>query len=233
MHVLKTSFNSNPNVGLYGYCNEQYCLLGKEIRPDTARQVSEVLDLPVHQISMCGTSLLGVFLAGNSRKLLIPELAFDYELKTLDELGIDYEVIKTRLTALGNNLLCNDTGCLANPEFSADQKKRIRQALGVSLKPGTIAGLDTVGSLAVLNNRAGMIHRDIESDELQKVEELLGIHFHPSTINMGSPYLRSGVLCSNHGFVVGDTSGGPEIVNIDEELGYLEHANLKNKKKVI
>ncbi len=227
MHVLKTNFNGNPNIGLYGYCNNQYCLLGREIDVDIARQVSKVLDVPVHQLNMCGTSLLGVFLAGNSRKLLVPEIAFDYELKTLDKLGIDYEVVQARLTALGNNLLCNDTGCLANPDFSAEQKKRIRQALGVSLKPGTIADLGTVGSIAVLNSRAGMIHRDVESAELQKVEELLDLRFHPSTINMGSPYLRSGLLCTDHGFVVGDTSGGPEIVNVDEELGYLEHAKLK------
>jgi translation initiation factor 6 len=228
MQVLKTDFNGNPNVGLYGYCNNEYCLLGREVDAKTAKELEKVLKVPVHQISICGTSLLGVFFAGNNSRLLVPEIAFDYELKQLDKLGIDYEVIKARLTALGNNLLCNDNGCLANPEFSADQKKRIRQALNVALKPGTIAGLGTVGSLGALNSRGGIVHRDITRDETGYAEELLGTRLIPSTVNMGSPYIRSGLLMNDNGFIIGSASGGPEIVEIEQELGFLE---LKKQRK--
>ena len=223
MHVLMTNFNGNPNVGLYGYCNNKYCLLGKEVPESEAKQIGEVLGVPVHQITICGTSLIGVFITGNSKTLLVPEIAFDYELKILDKLGIDYTVIRCNATALGNNILCNDSGCLVNPEFSSDQKKTIRQALGVNLKPGTIAGLDTVGSIAVHNSHACLVHRDITKEELQVIEELLDIKCVSSTINMGSSYLRSGILCNDHGFVVADASGGPEVVNAEEELGFLEN----------
>ncbi|NQU78817.1 translation initiation factor IF-6 [Candidatus Woesearchaeota archaeon] len=222
MHVLKTNFNGNPNIGLYGFCNDKFCLLGIEVPAKEAKEVEKALHVPVHQLNICGTSLLGVFIAGNNHKILVPEIAFDYELAILDKLGIEYEVIKTRLTALGNNLLCNDKGCLASQEFSADQKKRIRQALNVSLKPGTIADLDTVGSLGVLNSSGCAVHRDITDEEIQKIEDLLGVKCISSTVNMGSPYIRSGVLCNNNGFIIGDLSGGPEIVNIEEELGFLE-----------
>ncbi|MBN1544434.1 translation initiation factor IF-6 [Candidatus Woesearchaeota archaeon] len=221
MHVLKTSFNGNPNVGLYAYCSNEYCLLGREVPEHRAKELAHVLGVPVHQMSICGTPLLGVFVTGNSRVLLVPEIAFDNELRHLDKLGIGYEVIKSRLTALGNNLLCNDRGCLASTDFSADQKKRIRQALGVSLKPGKIAGLNTVGSLAALNSRGCMIHRDVTGKEKEYIEGLIGLKCIPSTVNMGSPYIKSGLICNDNGFVVGDLSGGPEIVNIEEELGFL------------
>lgn len=230
MHVLKTSFNGNPNVGLYGYCNNDYCLLGREVPARTAKQIARVLDVPVHQLTVCGTSLIGVFVAGNSKTLLVPEIVFDYELKQLDKLNIEYAVIKSRATALGNNLLCNDIGCLANPEFSADQKKRIRQALGVSLKPGTIAGLGTVGSLGAMNSTGCIVHRDITSAETTYLEKVLGIGCIPSTVNMGSPYIKSGLLCNDYGFVVGDMSGGPEIANIEQELGFLEILKPKKRK---
>lgn len=230
MHVLLTNFNGNPNVGLYGYCTDKYCLLGKEVPEYEAKQVSEVLGVPVHQITMCGTSLIGVFVTGNSKILLVPDIAFDYELKELDALGINYAVIKCRATALGNNILCNDSGCIVNSEFSSDQKKVIRQALGVALKPGTIAGLDTVGSLVVHNSSGCLVHRDITTAEIVKVEELLGLKCVPSTINMGSPYLRSGILCNDKGFVVADASGGPEVVNAEDELGFLnKHADNKRR----
>lgn len=229
MSVLKTNFNGNPNVGLYGYCCNDYCLLGREVPAKKVKEIERVLDVPVHQVTICGTSLIGVFVAGNSKILLVPEIVFDYELKQLDRLKIDHEIIKSRATALGNNLLCNDNGCLANPEFSADQKKCIRQALGVSLKPGTIAGLGTVGSLAVLNSRGCIVHRDITSAETRHLEGILGMRCTPSTVNMGSPYIKSGILCNDNGFVVGDASGGPEMANIEQDLGFLEQRPKKRK----
>lgn len=229
MHVLKTDFNGNPNVGLYGYCNNDYCLLGMEVPMKAAKQLERVLKVPVHQVTMCGTSLLGVFVTGNSSTLLVPEIAFDYELKKLEKIGIEYKVIKTRLTALGNNLLCNDQGCLASPAFSAEQKKRIRQALGVSLKPGKIAGLETVGSLAALNSTAGIVHRDITNAEKRYAEDLLGLELFTSTVNLSSPYIKSGLLCNDHGFVIGGASAGPEIVNIEDALGFLEKERVKKK----
>ncbi len=221
MHVLMTNFHGNPNVGLYGYANDAYCLLGRDIPHQQARAIEQVLKVPVHQISMCGTSLIGVFCAGNNHMLLVPSLAFHHELDALDKLNIKFKVIKTKLTALGNNLLVNDHGCLANPEFSADTKKIIRQALGVSLKPGTIAGLETVGSAAILNKIGGVIHRDVEKAELRYVEDLFNTEFETGTVNMANPLIRSGVICNSHGFVVGDHSGGPEVNNIDHALGFL------------
>jgi translation initiation factor 6 len=222
MHILKMDFYGNPNIGLYGYCNNNYCLLGSEVTEQDAEEVEKVLGVPVHQLTICGTSLLGVFLAGNSNMLLVPEIAFDYELKELDRLKIKHKVIKSNLTALGNNILCNDYGCLANPEFKNDEVKAISNALGVPVKQGRIAGIETVGSIAVVNSTAVAIHRDISDKEAAIVEHTLGVNCVHSTVNMGSPHIRSGVLCNDNGFAIGNLSSGPEINNIEQELGYLD-----------
>jgi translation initiation factor 6 len=227
MHALKTDFNGNFNIGLFGFCTNRFCLLGKEVQKSKALELEKVLNVPVHQITICGTSLIGVFITGNSKTILVPSIAFDYEIEQLKRLDIAFSVINTNLTALGNNILCNDFGCVVNPDFSADQKKRIRQVLGVTVKPGTIAGLNCVGSLSVLNSSGCAVHRDIEADEAGFIEETLKTRCVPSTINMGSPWLRSGVICNDFGFAVGNASGGPEISNIEIELGFLE----KNKRK--
>ncbi len=221
MHVIMTNFHGNPNVGLYGFANDQYCLLGRDVPHHQAQEIEKALKVPVHQISMCGTSLIGAFCAGNNHTLLVPSLAFHHELDVLDRLKIKYTVIKTKLTALGNNLLCNDYGCLANPEYSADTKKIIRQALDVALKPGTIAGLETVGSSGALNTHGCVIHRDIVKAELDYVEDLLQTTCETATVNMANPMVRSGIICNSKGFVVGDHSGGPEVNHIDHALGFL------------
>jgi translation initiation factor 6 len=221
MHVLKTDFNGNPNVGLYAYCTNRYCLLGTEVSSEKAKMLSEVLKVPVHQMSICGTSLLGVFLAGNSRMLLVPDISFENELKTLDSLGIKYAKIHTNMTALGNNILCNDRGCIVNPDFSAQEKKKIGEALGLDVAAFRIAGLDVVGGIAAMNSKGCLIHRDISREEQKKAEKALGVKCHPSSVNMGSPHIHSGIICNDNGFAIGELSGGPEMVNADEVLGFL------------
>ncbi len=220
MHVLKANINGNPNIGLYGYCTDSYLLLGKEVPKKTADLFSKALNVPVHKLNIAGTSLLGVFLAGNSKKLLVPSTCFEEELKNLEKLGIDFEVIQSKVTCLGNTILCNDHGCLVSNDFSADQKKKIRQVLDVPLKPGTISDLDNVGSLAVLNKNACIISRNATHQEINKASELLQLDCIEASVNMGSPYIKSGLLCNKHGFIIGDLSGGPEIVHIEEALGF-------------
>jgi len=234
MHILITNFYGNPNVGLYGYANDSYCLMGEDVPKHLIHQIGQVLKVPVHTITICGTSLVGAFCAGNNKKLLVPGIAFKEELARLKELKIDFEVISTKHTALGNNLLCNDFGCLANPDFSADEKKKIRQALGVKLHPGNIAGLGIVGSLAAHNKHGCLIHRDASNKEIKEVQTLLNTKCETGTLNMANPYIRSSIICNSNGFIVGDACGGPEIANTDEVLGFLkkevEEKVLKRKK---
>jgi translation initiation factor 6 len=233
MHIIKTNLYGNPNIGLYGYCNNKYCILGRDIPAEKAKLFEKALGVPVHQMNICGTSMVGIFVAGNSGKLLVPHIILDNEIKQLEDLGIDYEIIETDLTALGNNILCNDKGCIVNPDFSVKEKNAIEKALGVPVKTGRIAGLETVGSLAALNSRGCVICRDMTAAEAKLVKEVLGLKAAHSTVNMGSQYIRSGLLCNDKGFIIGDASGGPEIVNIEEELGFLDIEKPKRRQSLI
>jgi translation initiation factor 6 len=217
-HILITSIEGNSNIGLYGFANDNFCLLGRNVPEEKAKEIEKILHVPVHQITLAGTSLIGVFCAGNNKGIVIPDIVFDEEQKVLEKLDIPFKVIETKLTALGNNLLCNDHGCLANPEFSAFTKKRIREALQVSLKPGMITDLPTVGACGVVNTKGCMLHRDAADFEIDFVQDLLQVPIETGTINMASPYIKSGVLCNSKGMVVGEQSGGPEINHIDQHL---------------
>jgi len=223
MHVLKMDFNGNPNIGLYAYANEKFCLVGKDISAENAKKIAKVLGVPVHRITMCGTSLIGVFVTGNSKCILVPSIAFEEELAVLDKLKIDYKVLETKLTALGNNILVNDKGCLVNPDFSKEERAKISEAFGVDVKKGKIAGLDIVGACATYNDKGIVIHRDIISKEADAVTELLGLECTNGTVNMGSPYVKSGLIVNSKGFIVGNLSSGPEIQFVDEGLGFIEY----------
>ena len=220
MKVLVTNFNGNPNIGLYMFASEKYCLVGLDVAAQEIAQIKKVLKVPVHRLNIAGTSMVGVFCAGNSNKLLIPGIIFDNELAKLDKLKIDYKIIKTHLTALGNNILCNDKGALVNEEFSAAEIKAIKDSLGVPVKTGKIAELDAVGALGVLNKKACLVNTDATQNEIQHIKDILGVDSETCTVNMGNPFVKSGIVCNSNGVIIGDQSGGPEMAYIAEVLGF-------------
>ncbi len=222
MHILRTNFNGNPGVRLYVFATDKFALVGKEISKTDAIEIEKALKVPIHQLTIAGTSLVGIFVAGNSKKILVPKITFDYELLRLKELGIDYSVISTKNTALGNNILANDKGGLINPEFEESAVKEIEQALGFKVKKSKIAGLEIVGALCVHNDKGGLIHHNASDNDIEMVNDILKVECKPGTVNFGSPYISSGLVTNDKGFIIGDTSGGPEIQNADEALGFMD-----------
>jgi translation initiation factor 6 len=222
MKLYKTSFYGNPNVGLYGFCTDSYCLLAHEFTEEQVKNIKEVLQVPVYQIKIANSSLIGALVTGNSKVLLVPNIALKSEIEHFKELKINVKVIQTKLTALGNNILCNDNGALVNREYSADTKKIIRQALEVTLHPGEIGTTDVPGSCVVHNKKGAIIHAFATPEQITEVENLLGLTCTRGTVSFGSPHVRSGILANSYGMVVGDTSTGIEIENIYEALGFLE-----------
>ncbi len=215
-----TNFNGNPNVGLYGFATNEYCLLGEDVADKLARKIKETLGVSTHKVSIAGTSLLGVFCAGNSNCLLVPSISFDDELRRLERLSIRHTVIETRFTALGNNVLANEHGCIVNPEFEDEAVEQIEKALGVKVKKMTIAGLNTVGSLAILNRSGCLASCEITKPESEQIRKLLKLRAFPSSINQGNPYVKSGLILNDSDYVVGEQSTGIEIAELDSALGF-------------
>jgi translation initiation factor 6 len=221
MHILKANFNGTPNVGLYGYTTKQHLLLGEHLQENLVKELTEALgNAELHIFRVAGTSMPGIFLAGNSKTVLVPSIAFDYELEQLKKLNIPFTLFKTRHTCLGNNIVCNDHGAVISTDFDETERKFVEQHLGVPAVRMDIAKLSTPGAVIVLNGKHGIIHRDATKEEIAEVEKILKVKLQPATVNLGTPYLRAGILNNEHGFIVGDQSGGPEIVHIDEALGY-------------
>ena len=220
-HVIVVNFNSNPNVGLYGYATDKYCLLGSEVPEEYEKDIAEVLDVPIIRMNIAGTGLLGVFLSGNKNCLLVPSIAFPNELATLDKHKIKYKLIETKLTCLGNNMICNDNGCVVSSEYGDKEIKAIKDALKVEVVKAKIAELNTLGSLAVHTKKGILCHHEILEHEAELLNKVLKVEIFTGTVNMGVPFIGSGIICNNKGFVIGDASGGPELVNADEALGFI------------
>jgi translation initiation factor 6 len=224
MKLFKTNVQGNPNVGLYGFATDSYCLIAPEFTEKQVETIKKVLQVPVYQMRISNTSLLGALLTGNSKMLLVPNIAYEEELEQLDEWEIRYTVVQSKLTALGNNILCNDTGAFVNPDYPEEVQKCIQKALGVPVKVGLVADAEVCGSCAVHNKVGMVLHAFAEEKQIKKIQKLLGLQTVEGTVNFGTPYVASGVFANSHGMIMGDTSTALEIENIYEALGFLDDA---------
>ena len=222
MHIIKTGYHGNPNIGLFCYATDKYCLVPGGFPEKLKKEFEEALQVPVHEIKAAGTDLLGVFFAGTDDVLLVPQIMFKSELQLLDKLKIKYKIVKSEMTALGNNLLVNDKMCIANPDYDEKVLKKIAKDLDIKVKTGKISELKIVGSMAVMNKKGCLASPDIEAFEEKFLKDNLKLKITKGTVNFGSPYVSSGVVCNSNGFIVGEMSGGPEIQNVDEALGFIE-----------
>ena len=224
MGVLKANFHGTPNVGLYGYATDEYLLLGEHLEEKLLHEIQKALgNVPIHIFRVAGTGMSGVFLAGNKHAILVPGIAFDTEIEQLEKLDISFTIFKTRHTCLGNNIVCNNHGAIISTDFDETERKTIEKHLQVPALRMNIAGLNTPGAVIVLNGEYGVIHRDASIQEMKEAERILKVKLTPATSNLGTPYLRSSIINNGHGFIIGDQSGGPEIVHIEESLGYLDN----------
>jgi len=219
-HLEKLSFFGDPNIGLYAFCTDSYCLLGKSVYASYKKEVEEVLGVPVYEASVANTSFVGIFLAGNSSIVLAPSIIGKDELKRLKAFGLEVETLDCKYNALGNLVLANDNGALISPLLKG-LKDKLESLLGIDIAVGTVANLNVVGSCGVATNKGCLLHRDVLEEELIIVQKVLKVEADIGTVNFGSPFVRSGIIANSKGFLVGEQTTGPEIVRCDEALGFI------------
>ena len=214
--MLKTDFNGNPNVGLYGFATDKYCLVGKGLNKKVVEEIKEVLNVPVYDITINNSHLVGVYCSGDENILFVPEIIKEHEEQELRKLKIDYKIIKSNFSALGNNLVVKDGICLANPEFEGDIDKQ----LGLKVNKIELGGHKVVGSCVVLNKHGCLVNIDIEEKEIKEVEKILGLDAGISSVNRGNPYVKSGIICNSNGYIIGGETTGAEVLRIENALGF-------------
>ena len=214
-NFLRAKFSGDPNVGLYGFATDKYCLLGLEPAKKIKKRMSEILNVPIITTSLADTDLIGLFASGNSRGIILTKLVEKEEIAKLKSAlpDINVLVLKTVSTALGNLVLCNDNGCLIPKKFSK-HKKEIVDALDCEVADGTVAGLEIVGSAAVASNLGCLCHHETTEGEAEFLEGLLKAKVDVGTVAYGSPFIKSGLIVNSNGVIVAETSTGPELGRI-------------------
>lgn len=209
--IEKYSYRGSENTGFYTVATNSYVL----VPPDYSK--SGFFDVDVVETKINKTNLVGLFAAGNSNCLLVPEEVSKIEQQKLEESGLNYKVIDSNYNALGNLILCNDKGAVISEKIS-DYREEIEEALEVDVKVGSINGLNP-GVSGISNSKGAVIHRDASEKDAKLVKENLGLEdIDIGTVNMGSPFVGSGAASNDNHLLTGENTTGPEIGRFDRTM---------------
>lgn len=219
MKISKLSFQRNPNIGLFSFATDKFCLVNKFALPKETEVMKKVLGVPLYNSSFLGTGLAGIFAAGNSKGIVISDRVYREEIEDMQR-NFEVLVLETRHTAFGNLILANDKGCLISRDLS-NHRKDIRDFLGVDTRIGTIGGMDLIGSLAVCSSRGCLVHKAVTVKEKKLIENILDVAVSPATINFGNPWVKSGIIVNSKGLLMGEQTSGPEMGIASEIFGFV------------
>jgi len=225
-HIAILNFHGDPNVGLHGLATDKFCLLGRCLREQDIKKIEEVLRVPVFQVGLYGTDLIGIFAVANSTTVLLPDIIYPNELKALrshlGKLGVQVFTLKADHTAFGNNILINDKVGILSPEYDMKTVAQIKKIFpDVKFEQSGLAELSITGSLGKVTNKGGLFSSDLRDADIAKVEKIFGFEIGLGTVNMGNPFVGSGVIANSFGFVIGAGSSGYELSRVDESLGLM------------
>ncbi|WEL19414.1 translation initiation factor IF-6 [Candidatus Nanohalococcus occultus] len=210
--IERYNYEGEPTVGFAATVTPEYAIYPPEFKRKDFFEAKSV------ETFITRTKLPGLFTAGNSNCILVPEGLSNIEQKKMEESEVAFEVINSRRNALGNMILANDKGALISPRLE-EVKDEIEDALEVPVKIGTIAGIPNPGVAAAANNKGALLHREATEEDAELVSEVLDVErVDIGSINMGSPYIGSGMICDDENVLVGEESTGPEIGRIDRTL---------------
>ncbi|MCD6245064.1 MAG: translation initiation factor IF-6 [Thermoproteota archaeon] len=219
MVVLRAKLFGSSNLGVYLKPVGKYLLAPIGARRLINDEASSI-GLEVVELSIYDSKMLGIFVVGNSRSLLVPPIISDFELEKLkNSLDLEVHVLpSTKLTALGNDIVANDYGAIVHPAFSDEEVSLISRYLGVDVLRGKIGGMPIVGSLVVVNNRGCLTSPAADDVELKGLSDLLQVECERGTVNNGVGYVKLGLVASDKGAIVGYPTTPREIENLSEAL---------------
>lgn len=222
MPIALVDFLGNPNIGVYALTTENHALVPIGLPPRTKKGIERTLGVTVVEAKILQTTLLGIFIVGNSNAMIVPYLASDSEIEFIkNTLGVRVSRLSTNLTALGNIILANDHGAVVHPKLREVTAGSIESILGVRVVRSRVGGSGLVGSSAVATSRGALVSPNATDEELDLLANALDVPTSVGTVNRGVPYVKSGLVVNSKGAVAGDATTGPETDRIEEAMGFI------------
>ncbi|MFV2016538.1 MAG: translation initiation factor IF-6 [Candidatus Heimdallarchaeota archaeon] len=211
----------NSSIGIFSMATNSYAIFPYATKPRTFDIISQTLDVPIIQSTVANCNLLGLFTCGNTHNLILPDLVSEDEFilitsKVPDD--VEIHTFNSKITALGNSIVCSDSVAIVHAEFTSSEIKLIENYLDVEVIKRRVNNSPLVGSLIFRNDNGFLTHPLITLEELEWLSNTFKTRGDVVTINRGTPYPRPGIVGNNKGVLIGSDSSGPELMRVFDIL---------------
>ncbi|HLE53673.1 MAG TPA: translation initiation factor IF-6 [Thermoplasmata archaeon] len=213
--LRRLEVDGNPYIGVFCAANDDLLLHARPVPRSAVKHISESLDVRSVGTNVAQSTVVGSLVALNSNGILTSPFIDSGELEAIDA---PVYPLPNRLSAVGNNVLCNDHGALVHPGYDDDAVAFIHEALGVPVVRGTVAGVKTVGATAVATNKGVLCHPYAKPGEMDVIKETLRVPVAITTANYGSALVGACMVANSKGAVVGSRTTPIELGRIEEGL---------------
>ncbi len=221
MPVGRTLFRGSPYLGVYLRTGERATLVPPATPGPLEHDLARLLGVEVVRTTVFESEVVGALVAVNSHGVVVGDEPGERERAALERIG-PVSVVRHRQNAMGNNVLANDHGAIVHPELPREAVDEIGRALRVPARPGTVAGLGTVGMAGAATNRGAIVHPKATEREVALLEEVLGVPVHRSTANFGVPIVGACLTANSRAFLVGRPTTPVEIVHLQDGFGIFD-----------
>ncbi|MCL4381893.1 translation initiation factor IF-6 [Candidatus Marsarchaeota archaeon] len=219
MKAVRSTIFGSDLVGAFATATDRYVFVGYGISKNKKELISSVLNVEYIELSVDNSNLVGIFMRGNSKGLLVSNLMSKYEVSVLKEkTGMEVSQIESPLNTIGNNIIANDKIAVVNPDYDKKSIDFIRDALDVEVVSMSIGGFKTVGANNILTNKGFAINNHCTDNQKEILDKLANFDSIRTTANTGALGIGISTISNSHGCVVGNGSTGFEFVRILEAL---------------
>ncbi|MDR0911733.1 MAG: translation initiation factor IF-6 [Methanobrevibacter sp.] len=220
--LKRLNIMGNPNMGVYISVNDEVALVPLNFPIAMENEIKEALDVDVVKTSISGSGLLGALSVGNENGFIVSPYIYDNEIDDLNDAGINIELLPDKYTAVGNIIAINNKGAIVSPLLNDNSINLISEFLNVNVQKSTIAGFNIIGSLLVVTNKGALVHPEASLDELEFISKVFKVDGDIGSVGKGIPLVGACTLSNSYGAIVPEATTGPEIIRVEDALGFLD-----------
>jgi translation initiation factor 6 len=172
--------------------------------------------MKVSKFSIRGSPFIGVFCRATEKSCLVPHGLLPKEKKSLEE-TLQAELVPCSLTnssLIGVLAIGNQNGFVVP---SIIENREIQELQQIGLKIKKVPGVDALGNLVAVNDKAGVCSPHLSETVVKQIESFLKITLVRTTI-ANSDLAGSAAFITNKGFVCHPSATKNEIAKIRQAL---------------
>ena len=210
-------------IGAFASPTDRRIFVGKNITNSNKRVISDTLNAEIIDMTIGGSNLIGIFMRGNSKGMILSNLITENEMRILKDanLNMNISILDSPLNAIGNNIIANDKIAFINDEYDDKSFAIIEKTLGVKAIRSDIGGFKTVGANNILTNKGAVLNNRCTEMERMDFERLTNFKPTISTANMGSLGIGVSVIANDKGVLIGNNTTGFELDRIIDGLNIM------------